>query len=103
MADFISCNSLRPGRGWERVHNYGLLSSTSKVNKSKEKMCRVMYCKGRHVASVKFMQGSAEGLPHCELPVRSGQLKCIKSVFEILSAKQSLLMQSKKAAPVCTR
>lgn len=54
------------------------------------------------MASVKFMQGSAEGLPHTELLGKSGPLKCIKSVFEILSPKRTILMQSKRAAPVCT-
>lgn len=46
------------------------------------------------MASVKFMQGSAEGLPHSELLVKSGPLKCIKSLFEILSAKHTVLKQS---------
>ena len=53
--------------------------------------------------SEKCMQGSAEGLPHTELIVKSAPLKCIKSVFEILSAKHTVLMQSKRAAPVSTR
>lgn len=54
------------------------------------------------MASVKFIQGSVEGLRHSELLEKSGPLCCIKSVFEILSPQQSILMQSKRAAPVRT-
>lgn len=53
------------------------------------------------MASVKFMQGSGEGLPRSELLVSSGPVKRTKSVFEI-SPKQSVLMQSHRAAPVYT-
>lgn len=53
------------------------------------------------MASVKFMQGSGEGLPRSELLVSSGPVKRTKSVFEI-SPQQSVLMQSHRAAPVYT-
>lgn len=95
MADFISCNCLCPGRDWERVHNYGLLSCTSKVNTSEDKMtCGVTYrChifRGRHVA---LCRDQLRGLPHSELLLKSGPLICIKFVFETLSPKQTVFMQ----------
>lgn len=49
------------------------------------------------VASVKFVQGSDEGLTHSELLLKSGPLICIKSVFEILSPKQTVFMQSERS------
>lgn len=50
------------------------------------------------MVSVKFMQGSGEELPRSEMLVSSGPVKRTKSV----SPKQSVLMQSHRAAPVYT-
>ena len=91
MADFISYNWPCPWRGWERAHNYGLLSSTSKVNKSEDKMtCSYVLSFHLQRQTCGFSEVHT-GMSWRITALKSGPLKCIKSVFEILSAKHSSL------------
>lgn len=112
MADFISCNSLRLGRGWERADCDGLLSPASEVSKSEVRMtCTVVYCcrpiRGRHEALLEFVQGSGitairaagERISFIDW-MRIWNISCTVHCSAVRKGRACLHMHVKKTLPV---